>query len=112
MIEQLFARQGQEQAFLAMVLSGLVLGVAAQVCAWARRRWRRTAVVLDVCLALLLLAALMTPLMLLDTPLRLYALLGLTLGAALWAAGIAPIVSAAVRKSARLRRKSGEQGRI
>ena len=78
------------------------------MCTWARRRWRRASAALDVCLALFLLAALLTPLMLLDTPLRLYALLGLTLGAALWAAGIAPVLSAAARKSARVRRKSGK----
>ena len=77
-----------------------------------RRRWRSLAVPADVLLALLLLAALMFPVLALHTPLRLYGLLGLTLGALLWLAGAAPILAAAERKCARGRRKSGAQKRI
>lgn len=98
MIEQLFAQQGQPQAFLAMLLGGLALGGAAQLNAAICRRWPRLSVPADVLLALGLLAVLVFPAMALDTPLRLYGLLGLTLGAAVYAAGIAPLAAAVGRK--------------
>lgn len=90
MIETLFAQQAQGRAFLAMLLGGLVVAAVGHGAS-VLRRWRRwLAVPGDVLMALALLAALLYPMILLETPLRLYSLLGLALGGALYAAGIGP----------------------
>ena len=98
MMEQLFAQQGQGRVFLAMLLGGLVVAGLAHGATLARRTFPLLAVAGDLLVALALLAVLLCPVLYMETPLRLYGLLGVVLGAALYAAGVMPVTEALLRR--------------
>lgn len=87
MLEALFAKQGQEQAFLALALCGWALGLLLHAGRWLRRRHRVVSIVWDVLTALAGLAMTLTVLLHLRTGLRGYGLLGLVTGLVLYLAG-------------------------
>ena len=87
MLEALFAKQGQEQAFLALALCGWALGLLLHACRWIRRRHRVVSIVWDVRRALAGLAITLTVLLRLRIGLRGYGLLGLVTGLVLYLAG-------------------------
>lgn len=91
-LEVLFAQQGQAATFLRMVLLGAAFALALTISgAWRRKRGLSGAT--DVLTALLLTAAALVVLVHSGEGLRLYALLGLLLGAALWETGLRRIFS-------------------
>ena len=63
MLEALFAKQGQEQAFLALALCGWALGLLLHAGRWIRRRHRVVSIVWDVLTALAGLAMTLTVLL-------------------------------------------------
>ena len=87
MLEALFAKQGQEQAFLALALCGWALGLLLHAGRWIRRRHRVVSIVWDVLTALAGLAMTLTVLLRLRIGLRGYGLLGLVTGLVLYLAG-------------------------
>ena len=87
MLEALFAKQGQEQAFLALALCGWALVLLLHAGRWIRRRHRMASIVWDVLTALAGLAMTLTVLLHLRTGLRGYGLLGLVTGLVLYLAG-------------------------
>lgn len=111
MIEQLFAQQGQGKAFLVMLAGGMAVAALFHVATFVRKRWRFLAVPGDISVALALLTVLLMPFVTMDTPLRLYGLLGVALGAALYAAGMAPMAEALCRKVKKcLQRRPQKEG--
>ena len=84
MLEALFAKQGQEQAFLALALCGWALGLLLHAGRWIRRRHRVVSIVWDVLTALAGLAMTLTVLLRLRIGLRGY---GLVTGLVLYLAG-------------------------
>lgn len=87
MLEALFAKQGQEQAFLALALCGWALGFLLHAGRWIRRRHRVLSMLWDVLTALAGLAMTLAVLLHLRTGLRGYGLLGLVTGLVLYLAG-------------------------
>ena len=85
MLEALFARQAQQQAFLWMLAGGLALGLMLQAGQALRRHAVLSAVWDGVCAASLL--ALLLRVFLLALGARAYAVLGLLLGLLLWMLG-------------------------
>lgn len=98
MIEQLFAQQGQGKAFLVMLAGGMAVAALFHITTFVRKRWRFLAIPGDISVALALLTVLLMPFVTMDTPLRLYGLLGVALGAALYAAGMAPMAESLLRR--------------
>lgn len=97
MLEALFARRGQCEAFLRLCLCGVALGAALQLSRTLHRRSRLAGSVWDVvwCAAGALAFGAVT--LRSGGGARAYGLLGLMLGAALWGAGVAPLLSAAAK---------------
>ena len=87
MLEALFAKQGQEQVFLALALCGCALGFLLHAGRWIRRRHRVLSFLWDVLTALAGLAMTLMVLLHLRTGLRGYGLLGLVTGLVLYLAG-------------------------
>ena len=93
-LEVLFARAGQGRCFLLLTAGGLLLGAAATLAGRLYRRGRLWGMAADGMTALLGAAMLLAALFLSGEGLRLYALLGLLLGAALWRSGVQPLLDA------------------
>ncbi len=87
-LEVLFARQAQGEAFLLMAALGLALGALLQGAGAVNRHHRLLGMAADLLIAVLLTAAILVIALMTGTGLRLYALLGLCIGAALYLAGI------------------------
>lgn len=85
MLEALFARDGQPQAFLGMVVCGAVLGMMLH----AGRLWRGIVwrILWDGLTALFLAGMALCVLMICGAPLRMYAFVGLGAGLLLYMAG-------------------------
>lgn len=110
MLEVLFARAAQRTAFLRMCLCGLAVGAALHVSRGLHRRKRWLGWVWDVCCCCAAAAAFGVVTLLSEGGVRAYGLLGLAVGAALYGAGLGPVLAAAgqaVRK--RFAKKSAEQ---
>jgi len=92
-LEVLFAQAAQGRTFLLMVLCGaaLALGVQLAGCVHRWKPWLGMAA--DLLCAVGLALALGQIILRSGEGLRLYGLLGLCIGAALYAAGIAPVVN-------------------
>ena len=96
-LEVLFAQQGQAETFLRMVLLGAAFALALTLGgAW--RRKRGLSAMADVLCALMLTLAALVVLIQSGEGLRLYALLGLLLGAALWETGVRRILRWMIRR--------------
>ena len=96
-LEVLFAQAAQGRTFLLMVLCGAALGLGVQLAGLFHRRWLWLGMAADVLCALGLALALCQVLLASGEGLRLYALLGLCIGGAAYAAGIAPALGWALR---------------
>lgn len=90
-LEVLFAQQEQAATFLRMVLLGAAFALCVGICGVPRRR-RGVSGVAEVVAAMLLTGAAMLVLLRSGEGLRLYALLGLLLGAALYETGLRRIL--------------------
>lgn len=93
-LETLFSRAAQGRVFLLMAGCGLVLGGIAALGGWLHRRWRLLGTACDILCALLAAGMAAAAAFAAGDGLRLYALLGMILGAALYMAGIQPILLA------------------
>ncbi|MBQ8202609.1 MAG: hypothetical protein IJZ74_12665 [Clostridia bacterium] len=101
-LEVLFARQEQGETFLLLMLCGVALGILTQLAGFLHRTNRMAGMAADVLCGVTLAAVLLGSALHAGSGLRLYALLGLCIGLALHAAGIAPIAD----KMARLLQKT------
>lgn len=86
-LETLFAQAGQEQAFLTLLLCGVALGAALQATEAARRALPVLAIAWDTLTALLCALSLLFAMLRYGGGVRLYGLLGLTVGVVLYMAG-------------------------
>ena len=91
-LEVLFAQALQGRTFLLMVLCGAAMGLLAHLSSWLHGVKRWLGMTADLLCALALTLALGWILLHSGEGLRLYGLLGLCIGGALYAAGIAPIL--------------------
>ena len=89
-IELLVAKASQGRTFLLMVLLGALLALGIHLAGLFHRQNPWLGMAADLLCVLLLALALCRLLLTTGEGLRLYALLGLCIGAALYAAGIAP----------------------
>lgn len=91
-LEVLFAQAAQGRIFLALVLCGAALGLGVQLAGLFHRRSPRLGMAADLLCVAALAAALARLLLESGGGLRLYGLLGLCIGGALYAGGAAPAV--------------------
>lgn len=97
-LEVLFARAGQGQTFLRLVVCGLIYGAIADGCLTLKGRCPALTPLWGVA-AGLSLAALVLPVMLLSGEgMRLYGLLGLVIGLTLYASGAGYAIHALCRR--------------
>lgn len=110
-LEVLFARAAQGRVFLLMTAGGVLLGALAQLSGWLRR-WRPLAGAAgDLFCAASLLALLLYAAFAAGTGLRLYALLGLCIGLAIYFSGVGRMASWALSGlQKRFARKAGKPG--
>ncbi|MBR3762995.1 MAG: hypothetical protein IKK57_00395 [Clostridia bacterium] len=106
-LEVLFARAEQGRFFLMLLPCGLLLGLLVTLGGRLQRRSRVLGMAVDASAALLAGAAAWGAAFLSGDGLRLYALLGLLLGAALWCSGLQPLLDALWR----VVRRCGRSGR-
>lgn len=97
MLETLFARAGQTQAFLSLAGFGFLFGALIHLCSPLRRARPVLGTVADLSCCALLGVMLWWDLLFFGDGVRLYGLLGLTLGALLYFSGLRPVVSAFLR---------------
>ena len=97
-IELLFAKAFQLRTFLLMLLLGAATGLAIQLAGLLHRRSRFLGSAADLLIAFALAGALGWIILLGGEGLRLYGLLGLCIGGALYASGIAPAANWVIRK--------------
>ena len=107
-LELLFAQPRQGHTFLLMVLCGLALGAGILLAGWVHRRNRPLGMAADLLIALLAAAATGAILLQSGEGLRLYALLGLCIGGAVYAAGIGPLFRWLADTLCRPRRPKGD----
>lgn len=100
-LEVLFAQAAQGRTFLLMVLCGAGMGLGVQLSGFLYGLNRWLGMLADLLCAAGLAAALGYILLQSGGGLRLYGLLGLCIGAALYTAGIGPAVGWMTRKIAR-----------
>lgn len=93
-LEVLFARAAQSAAFLKLCACGLMVGAALQCSGWlhGRRQWLGN--VWDAVWVTLLLIGVFAIMLFSGEGVRLYALVGLALGAAIYGMGVRVVVSA------------------
>lgn len=91
-LELLFAKAAQGRTFLLMAALGALLALCVQLCGCLHRLCRPAGLAADLFTALGAAAGMAQILQSSGAGLRLYALLGLCIGAALYAAGLAPAV--------------------
>ncbi len=111
MLEALFAHRQQQQAFLALVACGVILGLMLHAGSLLRRFGLLRAL-WDALTAAFAAAAVFLVALRFQSGLRAYAALGLLLGFCLYMAGLAPLVHGAAglwrRRQKNLRQKAGE----
>lgn len=103
-LEVLFAREAQGRFFLMLLPCGLALGLLVTLGGRLQRRSRLLGMAVDALCAVLAGALAWGAAFFSGDGLRLYALLGLTLGAALWRSGVQPLLDAlagALRRACR-----------
>lgn len=91
-LELLFAKANQGRTFLLMVLLGAALALCVQLAGFLHRPWPWLGLAADLLCAFGLALGTAQILLFSGEGLRLYGLLGLCIGAAIWATGIAPVV--------------------
>ena len=100
-LEVLFAQASQGRTFLLMVLCGAAMGLLVHLSGFLHRANRFLGMAADLLLALALALALGWILLGSGEGLRLYGLLGLLIGGAIYAAGPGPVVGWIGRKCTR-----------
>ena len=112
-MSKLFLIPHQGNVFLTVLCVGLALGGVWQLLTCLRRHYPRAALLWDALFALSLLGALLATLLKWrEEQLRLYALLGLCLGSALYLAGPGSLIRAICRRiknSRAMQEKPGEK---
>ena len=108
-LEVLFSQAAQGRTFLLLTLCGAALALCVQAAGFLHRVSRWLGLGADLLCALGLAAALGEILLNSGEGLRLYGLLGLCIGAALYAAGIAPVAGWCLNHIFRLIHKGGNQ---
>ena len=101
-LEVLFAKAGQCRTFLLMLLCGAAMGGCIHLAGWLHRINSWLGMTADLLCAFAFAAAVGWILLHSGEGLRLYGLLGLCIGGAIYAAGLAPAMGWVVR---RLRRR-------
>ena len=91
-LEALFSQAAQGRTFLLLTLCGAAAALLIQLAGFLHRLNRLTGMAADLLCVLCLTAALARILLESGSGLRLYGLLGLCIGAALYTAGLAPAV--------------------
>lgn len=94
MLENLFAKAGQEQAFLWLTVSGFLLGAMLHVSGMVRRNHRFMGSLCDVMAALGVLVMLLSILLRFGGGIRAYGVLGIIIGLLLYYAGFSRLVEA------------------
>lgn len=107
-LEVLFAKAAQGRTFLLMALCGLTLGLLVHLTGFLHRRNRFFGMAADLLCAFILAAAMGCILLSSGEGLRLYGLLGLCIGGAAYAAGMAPLVRWLADRLCRPRRPEGD----
>lgn len=107
-LEMLFARAAQGRVFLLTLTGGLLLGAIAALGGWLHGRSRLLGAAADVLCALLAAGMMLAAAFMAGDGLRLYALLGLLLGALLYSAGVTPLLRAAFSGVQKLFRRRQE----
>lgn len=102
MLEDLFARAGQTQAFLALMGCGFLLGALMHGSSMLRRRSRILGDGMDLGCCVLLAMMLLHLLHTLGSGMRAYGALGLCVGALLYAAILSRLVDAAAHAGGKL----------
>lgn len=102
MMEHLFARSGQIQAFLSLTGCGVVFGMLLHITRGLRQRGKVLCALVDLCCSVALLAMLLTLLLAFNGGVRFYGLLGLMIGLTLYSAGVRVLVDFAVQQGRRL----------
>ena len=108
-LEVLFAQAAQGRTFLLMTLCGAVMALLVQLAGFVHRRSRFLGMGADLLCAAALALTMGHILLRSGAGLRLYALLGLCIGAGLYAGGLAPVVGWAGGKITR-RQKNAHTG--
>ena len=96
-IELLFAKASQGRTFLLMVLRGAALSLVVQLAGFLHRKSTWLGLAADLLCALGLALGMVQILLTSGEGLRLYGLLGLCIGGAVYAAGIAPGIGWIIR---------------
>lgn len=100
-LEVLFARSMQVQAFLMLTAAGMALGAAVHLAGWLHRLSKPLGLLADLLCAAWVTGAAAYVALLTGSGLRLYGLLGLCVGAALYAWGAGPVIRAAAKLAAK-----------
>ena len=108
-LEVLFAQAGQVRTFLLMVLCGAAMALLVHLSGFLHRVNRWLGMGTDLLCAAGMALALGWIILRSGEGLRLYGLLGLCIGGALYAAGGAPAVSWISRKASRIKRPRTQQ---
>lgn len=109
-LEVLFAQAAQGRTFLLMVLCGAALALGVQLAGFLHRASRLLGMAGDLLCAAGLALALGQILLRSGEGLRLYGLLGLCIGAAIYAAGIGPAVGWLGRRITKARQHFNTEG--
>ena len=104
-IELLFAKAFQLRTFLLMLLLGAATGLAIQLAGLLHRRSRFLGSAADLLIAFALAGALGWIILLSGEGLRLYGLLGLCIGGALYLSGLSPALAWCARSLRKLIRR-------
>lgn len=107
-LEVLFAQAAQGRTFLLLVVCGMAAGLGVQLAGILHRRNRFLGMAADLLCAFLLAAVLGQILLISGEGLRLYGLLGLCIGGAVYAAGIGPLFRWLADTLCRPRRLKGD----
>lgn len=108
-LENLFAQATQGEIFLRMCLGGLMIGIALHGCEAAGRHCRWLGAAGEIITAALGAAGALGILIRGGSGLRLYALLGMVLGAALYQAGWRPLLALTGKQIRKIFRPAGKQ---
>ena len=104
-LEVLFAQAAQGRTFLLLVVCGMMAGLGVQLAGVLHRRNRFLGMAADLLCAFLLAAALGQILLTSGEGLRLYGLLGLCIGGALYLSGLSPALAWCARSLRKLNRR-------
>lgn len=109
-LEVLFAKAAQGRTFLLMVLCGALLALGLQLAGFLHQKNSLPGMAADVLCVLGVTLLMCRVLLASGDGLRLYGLLGLCIGGAVYAAGIAPAVGWVIRRTGRFIHSQNTKG--